>query len=121
MPLELGAVPWTRDEVREIVDRIKAQPVYLQDFTSLSDRSFIRWLGDNLPEAIGPIRRVAIRHPLRLARLVVELGNPAHQPTLHLLQSGHGRARGKNETLLVFSFGPQFLQREGGQRRAQHE
>jgi len=29
---------------------------------------------------------------------------------LHLLQSGHERARRKNETLLVFSFGPQLLQ-----------
>ncbi len=52
-----------------VVDRIKAHPVYLQDFTNLSDRSFIRWLRDNLPEALGPIRRVARRHPLRLARI----------------------------------------------------
>jgi glycosyltransferase involved in cell wall biosynthesis len=51
-----------------VVDRIKAKPVYLQDFTSLSDRTFIRWLRDNLPEAFGPIRRVAVRHPLRVAR-----------------------------------------------------
>jgi glycosyltransferase involved in cell wall biosynthesis len=52
-----------------VVDRIRAEPVYLQDFTSLSDRSFPRWLRDNLPEAFGPIRRVAVRHPLRLARI----------------------------------------------------
>src|SRR4029077_13112920 len=51
-----------------VVDRIEAQPVYLQGFTSLSDRSFVRWLRDNLPEALGPIRRVGRRHPLRLAR-----------------------------------------------------
>jgi glycosyltransferase involved in cell wall biosynthesis len=50
-----------------VVDRIRAEPVYLQDFTSLSDRSFVRWLRDNLPEAIGPIRRVAFRHPIRMA------------------------------------------------------
>ena len=57
------------DEERHhpVVDRIEATPVYLQDFTSLSDRSFVRWLGDNLPAAFGPIRRVAFRHPLRLA------------------------------------------------------
>jgi glycosyltransferase involved in cell wall biosynthesis len=52
-----------------VVDRIRAEPVYLQDFTSLSDRSFPRWLRDNLPAAFGPIRRVAVRHPLRLARI----------------------------------------------------
>jgi glycosyltransferase involved in cell wall biosynthesis len=52
-----------------VVDRIRAEPVYLQDFTSLSDRSFPRWLADNLPAAFGPIRRVAVRHPLRLARI----------------------------------------------------
>ena len=52
-----------------VVDRIRAEPVYLQDFTSLSDRSFVRWLRDNLPEAFGPIRRVAWHHPLRLARV----------------------------------------------------
>ena len=51
-----------------VVDRIKAEPVYLQDFTSLSDRSFVRWLRDNLPASFGAIRRVARRHPLRLAR-----------------------------------------------------
>jgi glycosyltransferase involved in cell wall biosynthesis len=51
-----------------VVDRIEANPVYLQDFTSLSDRSFVRWLRDNGREAFGPIRRVAMRHPLRLAR-----------------------------------------------------
>ena len=39
-----------------VVDRIKAEPVYLQDFTSLSDRSFFRWLRDNLPASFGPIR-----------------------------------------------------------------
>ena len=52
-----------------VVDRIRAQPVYLQDFTSLSGNPFVRWLRDNLPEAFGPIRRVALRHPLRLARV----------------------------------------------------
>ena len=51
-----------------VVDRITAQPVYLQEFTSLSDRTFLRWLRDNLPAATGPIRHVAMRHPLRLAR-----------------------------------------------------
>jgi len=51
-----------------VVDRIAAKPVYLQDFTSLSDRSFTRWLRDNLPQSLGPIGRVARRHPLRLAR-----------------------------------------------------
>ncbi len=52
-----------------VVDRIKTRPMYLQDFTSLSDRSFLRWLRENLPEAVGPLRRVAVRHPLRLARI----------------------------------------------------
>lgn len=52
-----------------VVDRIRAEPVYLQDFTSLSDRSFVHWLRDNLPDAFGPIRRVALRHPMRLARV----------------------------------------------------
>ena len=51
-----------------VVDRIVAQPVYLQDFTSLSDRTFTRWLRDNVPQSLGPIGRVARRHPLRLAR-----------------------------------------------------
>ena len=51
-----------------VVDRIVAQPVYLQDFTSLSDRTFTRWLRDNLPQSLGPMGRVARRHPLRLAR-----------------------------------------------------
>ena len=44
------------DEERHhpVVDRIEATPVYLQDFTSLSDRSFVRWLGDNLVCSLGP-------------------------------------------------------------------
>ena len=52
-----------------VVERIRAQPLYLQNFTSLSGSSLVRWLRDNLPEAFGPIRRVALRHPLRLARV----------------------------------------------------
>jgi glycosyltransferase involved in cell wall biosynthesis len=58
------------DETRRhpVVDRILAEPVYLQDFTSLADRSFVRWLRDNLPASAGAIGRVARRHPLRLAR-----------------------------------------------------
>lgn len=60
--------PSDENQHHPVVDRIAAQPVYLQDFTSLSDRSFVRWLRDNLPAAIGPVRRVALRHPLRLAR-----------------------------------------------------
>jgi glycosyltransferase involved in cell wall biosynthesis len=51
-----------------VVDRINATPVYLQDFTSLSDRSLLRWLRENLPDAFASIRRMALRHPLRLAR-----------------------------------------------------
>ena len=60
--------PSDEDTHHPVVDRITAQPVYLQDFTSLSDRSFGRWLRATLPEAFGPIRRVAVRHPLRVAR-----------------------------------------------------
>jgi glycosyltransferase involved in cell wall biosynthesis len=69
--------PNDEDTHHPVVDRIKALPVYLQDFTSLSDRSFVRWLRDNLPEAFGPIRRVALRHPLRLARTTVWAGAQA--------------------------------------------
>jgi glycosyltransferase involved in cell wall biosynthesis len=60
--------PRDEDTHHPVVDRIDAEPVYLQDFTSLSDRSFVRWLWENVAEAFGPIRRVAVRHPFRLAR-----------------------------------------------------
>jgi glycosyltransferase involved in cell wall biosynthesis len=60
--------PSDEQQHHPVVDRITAQPVYLQNFTSLSDRSFRRWLRENLPEAIGSVRRVALRHPIRLAR-----------------------------------------------------
>lgn len=60
-----------RDEDRHhpVVDRIRAQPVFLPGFTNLSDRSFVRWLRDNLPAYLAPIGRIAARHPARLARV----------------------------------------------------
>jgi glycosyltransferase involved in cell wall biosynthesis len=61
--------PCDEDQHHPVVDRIRAHPVYLQAFTSLSDRSFPRWLRENLPESLAPVGRVAVRHPLRLARV----------------------------------------------------
>ncbi len=60
-----------RDEDRHhpVVDRIVAAPRYFPAFTDLADRSFPRWLRDNLPSYVAPIRRVALHHPLRLARV----------------------------------------------------
>jgi glycosyltransferase involved in cell wall biosynthesis len=61
--------PSDEDRHHPVVDRIKARPEYLPGFTNLSDRSFVRWLRDNLPAYLAPIRRTAVRHPLRLARV----------------------------------------------------
>ena len=58
-----------RDEDRHhpVVDRIRAEPVHLPPFTDLSDRSFPRWLRENVPRYLAPILRTAVRHPIRLA------------------------------------------------------
>ena len=62
--------PSDEDQHHPVVDRIKAQPVYLPGLHRVSPtvRSS-RWLRDNLPESLAPIRSVAVRHPLRLARV----------------------------------------------------
>lgn len=60
-----------RDEDRHhaVVDRIEAQPEYLPGFTGLKERSFLGWLRENSGPYLAPLRRVALRHPVRLARV----------------------------------------------------
>ena len=57
-----------------VVDRIEAQPVYLQRSPAVSDRSFVRWLRDNLarslpaaPSSRPDVIRCAWRAPPRSA------------------------------------------------------
>lgn len=61
--------PQDEDRHHPVVDRIVAKPVHLPGFTDLADRSFVRWLRDNLAAYVPSIRRAATRHPLRLARV----------------------------------------------------
>jgi glycosyltransferase involved in cell wall biosynthesis len=58
--------PQDEDRHHPVVDRIVAQPVHLPGFTDLADRSFVRWLRDNLGAYVPSIRRTAMHHPLRL-------------------------------------------------------
>jgi glycosyltransferase involved in cell wall biosynthesis len=61
--------PQDEDRHHPVVDRIIAKPAHLPGFTDLSDRSFVRWLRDNLGAYVPAIRRTATRYPLRLARV----------------------------------------------------
>ena len=61
--------PNDEDQHHPVVDRIKTKPVYLPDFTSMLETSLPRWLYRNLPGSLAPIRRMALRHPLRMARI----------------------------------------------------
>lgn len=61
--------PRDEDQHHPVVDRIRAEPEYLHDFTSMSETSFPRWLFQNVPGSFAPIRRMALRHPLRMARI----------------------------------------------------
>jgi glycosyltransferase involved in cell wall biosynthesis len=61
--------PSDEDRHHPVVDRINAKPVYLPGFTNLSGRAFFGWLRENIGPYRAPIGHVAVRHPLRLARI----------------------------------------------------
>ena len=59
--------PADEDQHHPVVDRIQAKPVYLPATTSLSASKALPWLRANLGAFLPALRRVAVRHPWRLA------------------------------------------------------
>jgi glycosyltransferase involved in cell wall biosynthesis len=57
-----------RSAPHPVVERIRAQPVYLPGTSSLSGVPRLRWLAANLPAFWPALRRTARRRPLGLAR-----------------------------------------------------
>jgi glycosyltransferase involved in cell wall biosynthesis len=69
VPLRLFVIrPPDEDERHPVVDRIRAQPVYLPPTTNLSSAPLPAWLRENLPRFRPSLRRVAARRPAGLAR-----------------------------------------------------
>ena len=59
---------WERQSSYPVVDRIRAQCVYLPGLSGLGGASWHGWIRDNLPKMAPSLRTVARRHPLGLAR-----------------------------------------------------
>jgi glycosyltransferase involved in cell wall biosynthesis len=69
LPLRLYVIkPPDEDRTHPVVDRIRAEPVYLPPTTSLSATTLVRWLRANLRPFLPALGRVARRRPLGLAR-----------------------------------------------------
>ncbi|HET7477335.1 MAG TPA: glycosyltransferase [Dermatophilaceae bacterium] len=68
VPLRLYVLTPADEQVHhDVVHRIRAVPTYLPAATSLSGTTLRAWLRANLPGFAPALRRVARRHPVRLA------------------------------------------------------
>ena len=69
VPLRLYVLKAPDEDVHhDVVGRVRVQPEYLHQTTSLSATAAPRWLRANLGRFAGPLRRTSRRHPVRLLR-----------------------------------------------------
>lgn len=78
LPVRLYVIKPSDETVHhQVVDDIRAHPVYLPATTSLSNNSLGQWLRSNLRPFLAPLARVATHHPLRTIRTAAMAGAQA--------------------------------------------
>ena len=60
--------PCTEPVPTDLLDKIAAKPVYMPGTTSMKNATLFQWLSLNLKHFLPSLRRVFLKHPLRVAR-----------------------------------------------------